>query len=73
MFYRMKFFGSLQGRKTNKDYTFDRDQIVEAPEGEFDESEAYVGERAEVIVAGEVVETAMNEPKVERRGRKPKQ
>jgi hypothetical protein len=34
--FRMKYFGSAEG-KSGKTYHFDKDQIIEAKEGEFDE------------------------------------
>lgn len=68
----MKIFGMLQGNKTGKDYLVSKDQVIEAPDGEFHEDDAYIVERKSVSIAGEDVETAAMEPKVERRGRKPK-
>jgi hypothetical protein len=38
--YRMKFFGSVDGKVSGLTKHFDKDQIVEAPEGEFDEATA---------------------------------
>lgn len=36
----MKFFGSVDGKVSGLTKHFDKDQIVEAPEGEFDEATA---------------------------------
>ena len=65
----MKFYGSITGKKTKsksgrpKEYHVDAGQIVEAPEGEFDESVAEIisesEERKSVQISeGEVAETA---------------
>lgn len=38
----MKYFGSVDGKASGLTRHFDKDQIIEAPEGEFDEATADV-------------------------------
>ena len=73
--YKMKYFGSAQG-KSGKDYHFGKGDIIEAPEGEFSESVAEdvsadfkeaKKERKTVKVSGKEAETASKEPKSEKR------
>lgn len=40
MKYKMKFFGSAEGKVSGLTRHFDKGQVIEAPEGEFDESMA---------------------------------
>jgi len=66
-FYKMKLFGSYTGLKSGIAYHFDKDQIIEAPQGEFNNSIAEFSEKREIEVSGKHVETAAMNPKAEKR------
>jgi hypothetical protein len=38
MEYKMKIYGSFTGLKSGKLYHFDKGELIDAPEGEFDDS-----------------------------------
>lgn len=42
MKYKMKFYGSVDGKVSGLTRHFDKDQIIDAPEGEFDETSAEI-------------------------------
>lgn len=72
--YKMKFFGSSKGKKSDLTRHFDKGQIIEAPEGEFDESVAErINPKKEVKesteVAGKEVETSMRKRRGSKRGK----
>jgi hypothetical protein len=68
--HKMKLFGSYTGLKSGITHHFDKDEIIEAPEGEFHESVAEIASKREVEISGQKVETASIQPKVEKRKRK---
>lgn len=73
MQYKMKFFGSLVGRKSGKKYRFSKDDIIEAEAGEFDELSAEIlddSSKRTVEREGKEVETASLNPKHEKRKRR---
>ena len=47
--YKMKSFGGAHGIKSKTFRSFDRDQIIEAEEGEFDESLAELVKEEKVV------------------------
>ena len=69
--YKMKYGGGIDGKKSGRYHSFNKDQIIEAPEGEFSELEAEVikevAEKKSVEVSGKEVETASVKPKSQKR------
>lgn len=65
MKYKMKFFGSALGKVSGLTRHFDKGQVIEALQGEFDEStaeEVSEVEKKEVKIAEKPVETASVKP-----------
>lgn len=70
--FKMKVYGGYVGNKSSISYHFDKNQIIEAPSGEFPEEIAEESKKISVDILGKDVETSAIEPKVEKRGRKKK-
>jgi hypothetical protein len=62
----MKFSGSASG-KSGKHYRFNKGEIIDAPQGEFNDSIAEASEKVEKKVSKKVVETASVKRKSEKR------
>ena len=73
MKFKMKYYGSFAGLMSGKSYHFDKDQIIEAPEGDFDELTGLVeSTKRTVNISSTEVETAAIAPQTSKRGRKKK-
>ena len=72
--FKMKYGGGIDGKKSGRYHSFNKGQIIEAPDGEFDEADAEKlsesVEKKKAEVSGKEVETAAVKPKSLKRDKK---